>query len=116
MSYQNLGGPDVQASRLAQIGAIIGPVIPYFVYRNRRDEEPVSARDAAAATNFGMFVLAAFVAGTVVRLWVPWVGWLGAIVQVSILVIAVVLCTQALNSVTRGVPAEYPLGVPVIRV
>ena len=116
MAYQNLGGPDVQASGVAQIGAVIGPLIPYLVWLNRRNEEPISARDAAAATNFGFFVLAAFLPATVLRLFAPWIGWIGAILQAVIFVSAVVLCFQAYGSVRRGVPAEYPFEISVLRV
>ncbi len=115
MAYQNFGGPDVQAGGIAQLGAIVGPIIPYLVYLNRRNEEPISARDAATATNFGMLVLVVFLTGTLIRLIVPWVGWLGALVQVGIVVVAVVLAVQAYGSVRRGVPASYPLGVNVVR-
>ncbi|MCJ7827348.1 MAG: DUF4870 domain-containing protein [Demequinaceae bacterium] len=116
MAYQNLGGPDKKAAGVAQLGAIIGPLIPYLVWLNRRNEEPISARDAAAATNFGTFVLAAFLPATVVRLYLPWLGWVGAIFQVAIVLSAVVLCFQAYGSVRRGVPAEYPVEISVLRV
>ncbi|MBN2176854.1 MAG: DUF4870 domain-containing protein [Demequinaceae bacterium] len=116
MAYQNLGGPDTQAAGLAQLGAIIGPLIPYLVWLNRRNEEPISARDAAAATNFGTFVLVAFIPATVLRLYAPWLGWVGAILQVAILLSAFVLCFQAFGSVRRGVPAQYPFDIDVLRV
>jgi len=115
MAYQNLGGPDVKAAELAQVGAILGPVIPLLVWLNRRNEEPISARDAASATNFGTFVLVAFLPATVLRLYAPWLGWVGAILQVMIVVIAIVLCLQAYGSVKKGVPAQYPVEIPLLR-
>lgn len=115
MAYQNLGGPDTQASGVAQLGAIVGPVIPLLVWLNRRNEEPISARDAAAATNFGMFVLAAFLPATVLRMYAPWLGWIGAVLQVMIGIAAIVLCFQAYRSVKRGVPAQYPIEIGVLR-
>ena len=115
MAYQNYGGPDTAAAGLAQIGAIVGPVIPYLVWLNRRNEEPISARDAAAATNFGTFVLVTFLPATVLRVFAPWVGWVGAILQAGIAVCAVVLCFQAFGSVRRGVPAQYPFEISVLR-
>jgi len=115
MAYENLGGPDVQAAGIAQLGAIIGPIIPYLVYLKHRNKEPISAHDAAAATNFGMLVLVVFGVGTLVRLVVPWVNWLGALAQIGIIVVAVVLAAQAYGSVHRGVPASYPLRITVVR-
>jgi hypothetical protein len=116
MAHKNSEGPDVQASSVAQLGAMIGPIIPYLVYLKRRNEEPTSARDAAVATNFGMFAIVVFLGGTAVRWIVPWIGWLGALAQISIVVVAVVLALQAYGSVKRGVPASYPLGITVVRV
>jgi uncharacterized Tic20 family protein len=113
--YQNLGGPDVKASSLAQVGAIFGPLIPFLVWLNRRNEEPISARDAAAATNFGMFTLAAFLPATALRLYGPWLGWVGAILQFMIVISAIVLCLQAFSSVKRGVPAQYPVEIGVLK-
>lgn len=115
MAYQNLGGPDVKAAELAQLGAIVGPLIPFLVWLNRRNEEPVSARDAAAATNFGMFVFSAFLPATVLRMYGPWLGWVGAVLQVMIVVIAIVLCFQAYGSVRKGVPAQFPVEISVLR-
>jgi uncharacterized Tic20 family protein len=115
MAYQNLGGPDVKAASFAQIGAIVGPVVPLLVWLNRRNEEPISARDAAAATNFGVFVLVAFLPATVLRMYAPWLGWVGAILQVMIAVSAVVLCLQAFGSVKKGVPAQYPIEIALLR-
>jgi uncharacterized Tic20 family protein len=137
MSYMNLGGPDVGASRFAQFGVIVGavvayvgvlfdfwpllvglilaPLIPFMVWTSRRNEEPISARDAAAAANFGMFLFLAFTAAIAIRAFVPWIGFVGALLQAALVVVAVVLCIQAAGSVRRGVPAQYPIGAPLIR-
>jgi uncharacterized Tic20 family protein len=137
MSYMNLGEPDVGASRFAQFGVVVGaavaylgvlfdfwpllvglvlaPLIPFLVWTSRRNEEPVSARDAGAAANFGMFVFLAFTAAIAVRAFVPWFGFVGALLQAGLLVVAAVLCVQAAGSVGRGVPAQYPIGAPLIR-
>jgi hypothetical protein len=115
MAKRFYGGADVQAAGVAQLGAILGPVIPYLVYVNRRNKEPISARDAAAATNFGMLVLVVFLGGTVFRWIVPWIGWLGVLAQIGIIVVAIVLVIQTYGSVRRGVPASYPMGIGVIK-
>lgn len=114
MSFQNLGQPDRQASGVAQLGAILGPLIPFLVYVNRRNEESVSARDAAIATNFGMFVLVSFGIATIFRLFVPWIGWVGILAQFAIITAAIILCGQAYASVRTGVIAQYPVTITVI--
>lgn len=137
MAYLNLGGPDTAASEFAQIGAAVGPalavtgaifdiwwliplvalgpLVPYLVWTNRRDEEQFSARDAAVATNFAGLVLVIFLAGTGLRMFVPVIGWLGAIVQVGVGLAAVVLSIQAFASVRSRTPAQYPAGIPIVR-
>lgn len=100
---------------MAQLGAIIGPVIPLLVWFRRRNRELISARDAAAATNFGLFVFSAFLPATVLRMYTPWFGWVGTILQAVIAVGAVVLCLQAYGSVKRGVPAQYPVEIGLLR-
>lgn len=115
MAYQNLGGPDLQAAELAHLGAIIGPVIPYLVYRNRRDEEPFAAREAATATNFGTAILAAFAVATLVKILVPFVGFVGTVGQLAVMAAAVILCAQGYIAVHRGVPATYPFDIRVVK-
>ncbi len=75
---------DTQAAEIAQLGAITGPVIPYVIYRLRRERDPFGAREAARATNFGVLVLAAFAVATLVRALVPFVGFLGTLAQLAV--------------------------------
>ena len=115
MSYENLGGPDRGAAGVAQLGAVVGPLVPFLVWLNRRNEEPVSARDAAAATNFGAAVFVAFIVATAVRLFLPWWSVLGTVGQLAVVVSAGVLCIQAYSSVHKGVPATYPIELKVVK-
>ncbi len=116
MVHQKAGGRGVHGSGVAQIGAMIGPIIPYLIWLRHRNDEPTAARDAASATNFGTFVLASLLPATVLRMFAPWIGWVGAILQVAIIVSAVVLCLQAYGSVRRGVPATYPFEISLFKV
>lgn len=115
MSYSPLDGPDTSLAGFAHLGAIIGPVIPWLVWRVRRDEDPFVAREAAKATNAGMAFLTAFVAATLVELFVPLVGFVGRLAQVAIIVVAIFLCVNAYRRVRRGVPTSYPLQLRVMR-
>lgn len=115
MTYTNTGGRDVGAAKLAQLGAIAGPLIPWMVWLNRRGEEPLAARDAAAATNFGTAALAAFLAATAMRYFVPLFGFIGTVGQLAVSAAAIVLCVQAYRSVHKGVPASYPIEFKVVK-
>ena len=57
MNYSPLDGPDTALAGFAHLGAIVGPIIPWLVWRSRRDEDPFVAREAAKATNAGMAFL-----------------------------------------------------------
>ncbi len=107
--------PDTVASGVAQLGAMVGPLIPWLVWRSRRDTNQATAADAARATNFGMFVLTVFAAATLVRLFLPLLGVLGTVGQLAVVVSAIVLCIQAYASVHKGVPASYPIDLKVVK-
>ena len=109
------GEPDVTVASLAHLGAVLGPVIPWLVWLARRRDDPWAAREAAAATNFGLLVLVGLVIATAVRLFVPLVAFLGTLGQLAILIVAVVLCYQAFRSVRRGLPATYRYDIKVVR-
>jgi uncharacterized Tic20 family protein len=115
MTQEPYATADTQAAEIAQLGAIIGPVIPYVIYRLRRERDPFGAREAARATNFGVLVLAAFAVATLVRALVPFVGFLGTVGQLAIVASSVVLCLQAFSAVRRGVSASYPIDIKVVK-
>ncbi|MCR6713082.1 MAG: DUF4870 domain-containing protein [Demequina sp.] len=114
MSYSPLDGPDTSLAGFAHLGAVIGPVIPWLVWRVRREEDPFVAREAAKATNAGMAFLVAFAAGTLIWMFVPFVGFVGRMLQVAVIVVALVLCVNAFRRVRRGVPTSYPVQIRVL--
>ena len=116
MSYSPLDGPDASLAGLAHLGAILGPVVPWLVWLARRSDDPFVAREAAKAANAGMAFLIAFVAATLVEMFVPLVGWVGRLGQVTVIVVAVTLCVNAFRRVHRGIPTSYPVRVPVVGV
>lgn len=107
--------PDTALAGLAHLGAVLGPVIPWCVWAARRRDDAWVAREAAAAANFGMLVLAIFVLATLVRLFVPLVAFIGTLTQLAVLVVAGVLCYQAFRTVRRGLSATYPYDIKVVR-
>jgi uncharacterized Tic20 family protein len=115
MLNDNLRAPSTRAAELAQVGAIFGPLIPWLVWWRRRGTNLLAERDAAAATNFGTLVVVAFGAATALRAFIPFVGFLGTVGQLAVLVSSVVLCLQAYGAVRRGVPATYPVDLKVVK-
>jgi len=114
MSYSPLDGPDASLAGLAHLGAILGPVVPFVVWLARRGDDPFVAREAAKATNAGMAFLIAFAAATAIDMFVPLVGWVGRLAQITVIVVAVALCVNAFRRVHRGIPTSYPVQVKVV--
>lgn len=115
MTYMAHEGPDTTMAGFAHLAAITGPVLPLLVWLGRRREDEFSAREAAKAANYGMAVLTAVVVATLVRLYVPLVGFLGTLAQLAVLVVAVFYSVQAFRNVQRGTPASYPFNIKVVK-
>jgi uncharacterized Tic20 family protein len=116
MTHDNEAGPDTLAAGVAQVGAIFGPLIPWLVWRRRRGRDPFAERSAAAATNFGTLVFLSFGVSTAIRVFVPFLGFLGTVGQLAVVASTTVLCLQAYSAVNRGVPATYPVDIRVLRI
>ena len=116
MRHDSDGAPDTLAAEIAQVGAIFGPLVPWLVWLRRRGKDPFAERAAATATNFGTLALITFAVATAVRSFVPFLGFLGTVVQLAVLASSVVLCLQAYSAVRRGMPATYPLDIKVVKI
>jgi uncharacterized Tic20 family protein len=115
MSYSPLDGPDTSLAGFAHLGAILGPVIPLLIWLARREDDTFVAREAAKATNAGMAFLVAFVAATLVDMFVPLVGFVGRLAQLAIIVVAAFLCINAYRRVRRGLVTSYPFRITTVR-
>lgn len=115
MRHDNEGAPDTLAAEIAQVGAIFGPLVPWLVWWRRRGTNPFAEREAATATNFGALVLVSFAVATAVRVFVPFLGFLGTVGQLAVVASSVVLCLQAYSAVRRGVSATYPVDLKVVK-
>lgn len=114
MAYSAMDGPDTGLAGAAHLGAILGPLVPWAIYRARRDDDTYVAREAAKATNAGMAFFVAFVVATIVEIYVPLVGFVGRLAQLAILVVAVFVCVQAFRRVRDGMPTSYPFQIKVV--
>jgi uncharacterized Tic20 family protein len=115
MRHDNEGAPDTLAAEIAQVGAIFGPLVPWLVWWRRRGTNAFAEREAATATNFGALVLVSFAVATAVRVFVPFLGFLGTVGQLAVVASSVVLCLQAYSAVRRGVSATYPVDLKVVK-
>ncbi len=106
---------DTTMAGAAHLTAIIGPVIPWFIWLGRRRDDAFSAGEAAKAVNFSLVVVVAIIVGTVVRLFVPLVGFLGTLAQWVVPIVAAYFCIQAFRVARKGSPASYPYQFKVVK-
>ncbi len=113
MTYTAHEGPDTVSAGAAHLGAIAGPFIPLAVYYSRKEQDSFAAAEAVKAARFSGVLLAAFLAATAVRLFVPLVGFLGTLAQWVIPVVAIYFCLAGFKLARRGEPANYPFQLKV---
>ena len=108
MTYTADQGPDTAKASAAHLSAITGPFIPLGLYFAERDRDLFAAGEASKAARFSAVLLAAFIAATCVRLFVPLVGFLGTLGQWVIPVVVIYFCLAGFRLARQGEPAHYP--------
>jgi len=108
MTYTDHEGPDTAKASAAHLGAVVGPLIPLALYFVERDRDAFAAGEASKAARFSTVLLAVFLAATLVRIFVPLVGFLGTLAQWVIPVVAIHFCLAGFKLARRGEPANYP--------
>jgi uncharacterized Tic20 family protein len=115
MAYMAHDGPDTTMAGVAHLSALTGPVVPLLIWWARQRQDAFSTREAARAANYGMALLVIVVLATMVRLYVPILGFLGTLAQLAVLIVAVFYSVQAYRTVHRGSPASYPFDIKVVK-
>lgn len=115
MAYMAHDGPDTTMAGLAHLSTITGAAVPLALGRGRRGHRAFSTREAAKAVTIGMVLVLAVVLTTIMRFYVPLLGFLGTLAQLAVLVVAVFYSVQAYRSVHRGSPASYPIDIKVVK-
>jgi hypothetical protein len=78
------------------------------MYDAERERDTFAAAEAIKAARFSAVLLAAFLAATAVRIFVPLVGFLGTLAQWVIPVVAIYFCLAGFKLARRGEPSNYP--------
>ncbi len=108
MAYTPNEGPNTALASAAHLSAITGPLIPLALYFAQRERDPFASGEASKAARFSMVLFAALIAATLVRLFVPLVGFLGTLGQWVILIVAIYFCLAGFRLARQGEPANYP--------
>ena len=115
MTYAAHEGPHTAAAGIAHAAALTGPFIPAGIYLAQRRSDIFAAGEAAKAVRFSTTMVLAFGIATIVRLFVPLVGFLGTLAQWMIPVVATYFCLAGLRLALRGDPAHYPFQFKVVK-
>lgn len=115
MTTQVPSESGMRAAAWAQWLVATGPVVPWVIWMRLRGRDQWSAAQAARAVNMGVLVAVLIVSATLVRLFVPLLGFLGTLAQLTVIVVAVALSWQAGQTVRRGRPATYPYEIRLVK-
>jgi len=115
MTYSEHQGPRTNWAGAAHLSALTGPILPLAVYYAWRDDDEFASSEAAKAAQFASVLLAALIAATAVRMFVPLVGFLGTLAQWVIPVVATYFCLAGFWLARRGESANYPLQFKVVK-
>lgn len=115
MSESSLDARDTTMAGAAHLTAIVGPLIPFLVWLARRKDDQFATLEAAKAVNFSLLTITIFALATLVRFFVPLVGFVGTLAQWVVPVIAAYFCIQAFRAAKRGTPASYPYQFKVVK-
>jgi uncharacterized Tic20 family protein len=115
MSQSSLDAPDTTMAGAAHLTAMTGPVIPFFIWLARRRDDAFATEEAAKAVNFSLLAVALFVLATLIRIFVPLLGFLGTLAQWVVPIVAAYFCIQAFRVARRGAPASYPYQFKVVK-
>ena len=115
MTYSAYEGADTTMAGAAHLTAVLGPVIPFFIWLARRRDDAFATEESAKAVNFSLAAVFAFGVGTLVRIFVPLVGFIGTLAQWVVPIVALYFCVQAFRSARRGAPASYPYQFKVVK-
>lgn len=100
---------------IAHLVALTGPVIPAAIAMTQRRTDRFTAAEAAKAANFALAALVFFVFATLIRIFVPLVGFIGTLAQWVVPVVAVYCCLAGFRLARRGEPAQYPIQFKVVK-
>ena len=108
-------GASNAAAGFAHLAGLTGPVVPLLLYRGLRRRDTFVSTEAAKAANFSTTMVAALVLGTIVRMYVPLLGFLGTLTQWVVLIVAVYFSLAGFWLAREGNPAHYPFQFKVVK-
>lgn len=99
----------------AHLAGLTGPIVPLLIYSLVRRRDSFVSSEAAKAANFSTAMISVFAVATVVRIYVPLVGFLGTLAQWVVPIVAAYFSLAGFRQSRRGEPAHYPYQFEVVK-
>jgi len=115
MTYTARTGESTAMAGLAHLAVLTGPVIPLLVYAARRRTDAFAAAESAKATNFAVALVSSMILAVVVKMYVPFVGFLGTLALWVVPVVAIYFSLAGFWLARQGNPAHYPFRLKVVK-
>ncbi len=115
MTYTAQTGASMTTAGIAHLTGLTGPVVPLIIYAARRRADSFASSEAAKAANFSTAVVAVFLLATIVRIYVPLIGFLGTLTQWVVPVVAIYFSLAGFWLARQGKPAHYPYQLKVVK-
>ncbi len=115
MTYTAPTGASTSAAGFAHLSGLTGPVVPLLIYALLRRRDSFVSTEAAKAANFSTAMVATFVLATIIRLYVPLVGFLGTLTQWVVPIVAVYFSLTGFWLARGSNPAHYPFQFKVVK-
>lgn len=115
MTYSAPTSASTTTAGFSHLAAVTGPVVPLLVCVLTRRRDAFVCAEAAKATNFSTATLTVFVIATLIRLYVPLVGFIGTLAQWVVPVVAIYFSLAGFWLSRQGNPAHYPFQLEVVK-
>lgn len=115
MTYTAPTSASASAAGFAHLAGLTGPVVPLLMYTLLRRRDAFVSSEAAKAANFSAMMVAIFILATIVRIYVPLVGFLGTLAQWVTPIVAAYFSLAGFWLARKGNHAHYPFQFKVVK-
>jgi uncharacterized Tic20 family protein len=115
MTYTVPTSTSASAAGLTHLAGLTGPMVPLVVYTLLRRRDSFVSAEAAKAANFSTSMVAALSVATIIKIYVPLLGFLGTLALWVVTIVAVYFSLAGFWLARGGNPAHYPYQFKVVK-
>ena len=108
-------GEEQGVSVVVHIGGLLTSfIVPLIVWLIYRDRSPFLNEHAKAALNWQILLLPGYLVAWVIMP-IPFIGFLGGLLQLAIFVISAIFCILSAMAASNRQPARYPVDLNIVK-